>query len=40
MKKYLNMITPYLSNIIKDHKAHGLERYHSGDKTWVEKTNN
>ena len=32
------MIRPYLSNIINDHKTHGLVRYHSGNKTWVEKT--
>ena len=34
------MIKPYLSNIINDHKTHVLEKYHSGDKTWVEKTHN
>ena len=32
------MIRPYLSNIINDHKTHGLVRYHSGNKTWVEET--
>ena len=32
------MVKPYLSDIINDHKTHGLERYHSGDKTWIEKT--
>ena len=32
-KKYLNMIKPYLSDIINNHKTHGLVRYHSGDKT-------
>ena len=31
IKKYLNMIKP-------DHKTHGLVRYHSGNKTWVEET--
>ena len=34
VKKYLNIIKPCLN----DHKTHGLEGYHSGDKTWVEKT--
>ena len=32
------MIRPYLSDIINDHKAHGLVRYDSGNKTWVEET--
>ena len=32
------MMRPYLSNIINDHKTHGLVRYHSGNKTWVEET--
>ena len=32
------MIKPYLSDIINDHKTHGLVRYHSGNKTWAEKT--
>ena len=32
------MIKPYLSDIINDHKTHGLIRYHSGNKTWVEET--
>ena len=32
------MIRPYLSDIINDHKTHGLVRYHSGNKTWVEET--
>ena len=35
IKKYLNMIKPYLSDIINDHKTCGLERYHSGNKTCV-----
>ena len=30
-KKYLNMIKPYLRDIINDHKTHGLVRYHSGN---------
>ena len=38
IKEYLNMIKPYLSNIINDHKTRGLVRYHSGNKTWVEET--
>ena len=38
IKKYLNMIRPYLSDVINDHKTHGLVRYHSGNKTWVEET--
>ena len=38
IKKYLNMIKPYLSNIINDHKTRGLVRYHSVNKTWVEET--
>ena len=38
IKKYLNMIRPYLSDIKNDHKTHGLVRYHSGNKTWIEET--
>ena len=38
IKEYLNMIKPYLSNIINDHKTRGLVRSHSGNKTWVEET--
>ena len=38
IKEYLNIIKPYLSDIINDHKTHGLVRYHSGNKTWVEET--
>ena len=37
IKKYLNMIKPYLSDIINDHKTHGLVRYHSGNKSWLEE---
>ena len=37
-KEYLNMIKSYLSDIINDHKTHGLVRYHSGNKTWVKET--
>ena len=32
------MIKPYLSDLINKHKTHGLERYHSSNKSWVEKT--
>ena len=32
------MIKLYLSDIINNHKTHGLVRYHSGKKTWVEET--
>ena len=38
IKKYLNMIKSYLSDIINNHKTHGLVRYHSSDKTWLEET--
>ena len=38
IKEYLNIIKPYLSDIINDHKTLGLVRYHSGNKTWVEET--
>ena len=38
IKKYLNMIKPYLSDIINNHKTHSLVRYHSGDKTWLEES--
>ena len=38
IKEYLNIIKPYLSDIINDHKTCGLVRYHSGNKTWVEET--
>ena len=38
IKKYLDMIKPYLSDIINDHKTKGLERYSSSNKTWVEET--
>ena len=31
IKEYLNMIKPYLSYIINDHKTRGLVRYHSGN---------
>ena len=38
IKEYINMIKPYLSDIINDHKTCGLVRYHSGNKTWGEET--
>ena len=38
IKQFFNMIRPYLSDIINDHKTHVLVRYHSGNKTWVEET--
>ena len=38
IKEYFNMIKPYLSDIINDHKTHVLVRHHSGNKTWVEET--
>ena len=38
IKEYLDMIKPYLSDVINDHKTRGLVRYHSGNKTWVEET--
>ena len=38
IKRYLNMIKPYLSNLINNHKICGLVRYHSGDKSWEEET--
>ena len=38
IETYLNMIRPYLSDIINYHKNHGLVRYHSGKKTCVENT--
>ena len=36
IKKY--MIRPYVIDIIKGHKASGLVKYHSGNKTCVEET--
>ena len=32
------MINPYLSDLINKHKTHGLARYHSSNKSWLEKT--
>ena len=38
IKRYLKMIKPYLSDLINKHKTHGLTRYHSGNKSWLEIT--
>ena len=38
IKRYLKMIKPYLINLINKHKTHGLLKYHSGNKSWLEKT--
>ena len=38
MKEYLNIIKPYLSDMINDHKTRGLVRYHSSNKAWEEET--
>ena len=38
IKKYLNMIRLYLSDIMNDHKTSGLVKYHSGNKTRIEET--
>ena len=38
IKKYLNIIKPYLIDIINEHKTHSLVRYHSGNKSWLEET--
>ena len=32
------MIKPDLSDLINKHKTHGSARYHSGNKSWIEKT--
>ena len=32
------MIIPYLTDIINEHKTHGLAKHHSGDKSWLEET--
>ena len=36
--RYLEMIKPYLNDLINNHKTHGSARYHSGNKSWIEKT--
>ena len=38
IKRCLKMIKPYLRDLINKHKTHGLARYHSGNKLWLEKT--
>ena len=38
IKKYLNMIKPYLGDIINDHKTQGKWRIHSSNKTLEHKT--
>ena len=38
VKRCLKMIKPYLSDLINNHKTHGSARYHSGNKSWIEKT--
>ena len=38
IQKYLKMVKPYLSDLINNHKTHGLVRYHSGNKSWLEET--
>ena len=38
IKSYLKIIRPYLSGLINKHKTHDLARYHSGNKSWIEKT--
>ena len=35
IKEYLNIIKPYLSDIINGHETRGLVRYHSGNKSWL-----
>ena len=38
IKKYLNMIKPYLNDVINYHKTCALVRYHSDNKAWLEET--
>ena len=38
LRNYLNINEPYLIDIINEHKTHGLTRYHSGNKSSLEKT--
>ena len=38
IKRYLKMIKPYLSDLINNNKTHDSARYHSGNKSWIEKT--
>ena len=32
------MIKPYLSDLTNNHKTHGLVRYHSDNRSWLEET--
>ena len=38
IKKYLNIIKPYIIDRINEHKTHGLVRYHSCNKSELEET--
>ena len=38
IRNHLNIIKPYLSDLINNHKTQGSARYHSGNKSWVEET--
>ena len=38
IKRYLEMIKPYLSDLINNHKIHGSARYHSGNSSWIGKS--
>ena len=38
IKRYLKMSKPYLNDLINNHKTHSSARYHSGNKSWIEKT--
>ena len=38
VKEYLNMIRPYLSDMINHHKTHGKWKFHSGNKVIDYKT--
>ena len=38
IRNYLNIIKPYLIDVINEHKTHGLVRYPTGNKSWLEKT--
>ena len=38
IKRFLEIIKSYLSDLINNHKPHGSARYHSGNKPWLEKT--
>ena len=40
IKRYLKMNKPYLSDLINSHETRGLVKYHSGNKSWLEKTSN